>query len=326
MEKTAEVRKTPSKKDHPVKSETMLTVQNKLKGKKILVTGAGGMLGNEFKKLLEERGSTVLAFSKRELDVTDREAVLGCCSDKLDYIIHCAAKVHADFCEENPEVCEKIQIEGTRNIIDLARKTGAKIFYPQSFLIFNGETPIYEDTKPEPMCQYGIFKYKAEQLILENVPGSLVVRMGGFFGGYGLDKNFVGRFVSHLSLKAPDISHTIEVGDRIWQPTYVKDIAMNSVLLMNLGAEGVYNMASHGEATFYDVAERIVCDLGLSQRITIKKVSAELMTAREKAKRPLRATLVNARLNREGLDLQRTWEEALDEYLNNSYFKDQFCG
>lgn len=284
------------------------------------------MLGNEFQSLFSKLDCQVMAFSRQELDVTDAKAVRDIFSGKIDYIIHCAAKVHADFCEENRTICESIQIGGTKNIIDLANRTGARIFYPQSFLIFDGSCEIVEDTRPSPQNYYGECKYEAERLILESVPESLVVRMGGFFGGYRLDKNFVGNFIANLALKAAQGSFTQEVGDRIWQPSYTKDLAKNSMMLMSLGASGIYNMASHGEASFYDVAQRIVKDLGLAQRVRIEKVSAELMKGREKARRPMKATIVNARLKREGLDLQRTWEDSLDEYLDNPYFKDMFHG
>ena len=51
--------------------------------------------------------------------------------------------------------------------------------------------PITEKTKPAPLCKYGKDKLLAEENILKNCNNPLIVRMGGFFGGYNKDKNFV---------------------------------------------------------------------------------------------------------------------------------------
>jgi dTDP-4-dehydrorhamnose reductase len=110
----------------------------------------------------------------------------------------------------------------------------------------------------------------------------------------------------------------------VWQPTYTLDLARNSVALLAAEKSGVYAMACHGEASFYELAAACVDELGLNDRITINKVSAERFNAQEKAQRPDRATMLNNRLVRENLDLQRPWREALEDYLNRPYFKTLF--
>lgn len=287
--------------------------------KRILITGAAGMLGSAFAEHLSASGHTVRALTHAALDVTNHEAVLGEADFKPEWIIHCAGIVNADFCEENKETCFLNHVGGTKNIIALAQSTGAKLFYPQSFLIFDGEeNPIPETTVPHPLSVYGEAKWEAEQLIRKELPNALVVRMGGFFGGYEKDKNFVGKFAHFLKKSIEEHIAALPVGNRVWQPTYTKDLAKNSSLLLENEKAGVYHMASHGEASFFEVAKAMTEILGVNNKISIASSTEEY---KEKAKRPVRAIFDNKRLREEGLDRMRSWREALEEYLSEEYFR-----
>jgi len=293
--------------------------------KRIIVTGADGMLGRGFKQVLSEGDSgclDCLFLSHLDLDVTNLDEVMRLTEYSPDLIIHCAALVNADFCESNYQQAFDVIVGGTENIISLAEKTHAKVFYPQSFLIFDGiENPITEETKPNPLSTYGKLKLEAEQKLLESTVSSLIVRMAGFFGGMEKDKNFVGKFIVHLiELIKKDI-RSVDVGDRVWQPTYTKDLALNSMLLLNENHDGIYNMSCHGEASFYELAVKIVENLDLNSKITINQVSSEKFNTKEPAKRPLKAIFNNKKLHDNGLDIQRSWIISLQEYLSEPYFK-----
>ncbi|OGZ47403.1 MAG: hypothetical protein A3J54_02345 [Candidatus Ryanbacteria bacterium RIFCSPHIGHO2_02_FULL_45_13b] len=291
--------------------------------KRVLITGANGMLGSAFAHHLSEKGYTVHAMDHAALDVTNRDAVLTEQDWKPDWIIHCAGIVNADFCEENRDVCFQNHVDGTKHVIELAKVTRAKLFYPQSFLIFDGEeNPITEETTPHPLSVYGEAKWEAEQIVCKELPDALVIRMGGFFGGCERDKNFVGKFARHLKKSIDEGIQTIPVSDRVWQPTYTKDLAENCTLLLENKKNGIYHMASHGEASFFELAAAMVEMFGIGNKISITKMPAN--EYKEKAKRPLRAIMENKRLQEEGLDRMRPWRETLEEYLQNEYFQNLF--
>jgi dTDP-4-dehydrorhamnose reductase len=299
-----------------------------LSGKTILITGAKGMLGRGFvENLAKVPGCRALAYGHDELDVTDRAAVLAKEAEKPDFIVHCAALVNADRCQEFPDECHRQQVEGTLNVVELASRSGAKFFYPQSFLIFDGgETPILETTKPNPLSVYGRCKLEAEEGVQARLPESLIVRMAGFFGGEDKDKNFVGRFVVNLHKMIKEGVSSYEVGDRVWQPTYTLDLAYNSLVLLANGKSGIYNMSCAGQASFYELAEACVEELGLAERFKIIPVSADKVAAQtDKAKRPPAAFMENRRLQVEGLDRQRHWRVALAEYLSRPWFQNLFA-
>lgn len=286
---------------------------------KVLITGSGGMLGSAFKFEFEKGEYEVRSLSHEELDVTHRSRALDEVSFAPDIVIHTAGIVNADYCEENHDECSSVHVGGTENIIELCVQTGAKLFYPQSFLIFDGkELPITEETKPNPLSVYGEAKLIAEQKILSAIPNALIVRMGGFFGGYEKDKNFVGKFAHFLKKNIKEGTETISGTSRIWQPTSTEHLAQNSRVLIEAGKSGIYNMASHGSASFFDVAKEMVTILKLENRITIAEVPSDYF--KEKCVRPENGTMENKRLQKEDMDRMVDWRVSLREYLEKPYF------
>jgi dTDP-4-dehydrorhamnose reductase len=157
-----------------------------LQHKRVLITGADGMLGMAFRQEMANLAplAVVRATTRANLDV--REAAAFSAHDSFDpeIVIHCAALVDADYCEEHRDEGYASIVGGTSNAIVFAKRHGASLFYPQSFLAFDGGTVIDEETLPGPMNFYGELKAEAERLVLEQLSDSaLVVRMVGFFGG-----------------------------------------------------------------------------------------------------------------------------------------------
>ena len=296
---------------------------NRLRGMTVLITGAGGMLGRAFVEGLRplDGDVRVLALTHEQLDVTNGDAVLARAPDRPDVILHCAGLALADACEREPERARKVHVSGTRNVGRLALVTGARVVYPQSVFIFDGrELPVTERTRPSPGFVYSKVKLAAEQYLLAEVPGTLTIRMAGFFGGDEKDKNFVGKFVQELADLLDGGETVVEVGDRVWQPTYTLDLARNSLLLAAMRCHGVYHMGAIGEARFYDVARVCVDALGLGSRMTVVPCASVAFEEMEAARRPAQMVTANERLVAEGLCRQRPWEDALREYLQRPYF------
>ncbi|GKS77947.1 sugar nucleotide-binding protein [Acidovorax sp. SUPP950] len=298
-----------------------------LEGSRILITGAGGMLGQAFARRLAEQVPTALvaALDRHALDVRQREQAQDLRAWRPDIVIHCAVCSDVNWCEDHADAAAQVQIEGTRHVVELARECGARFFYPQTFLIYDGSQPVDEATPPRPLSVYGRLKLEAEHIVLEASPQALTVRMGGFFGEHARDKNFVGKLIPHLAGLLRSGVDRMEIGDRIWQPTLTDDLAYNSLLLLARGETGRFCMASHGQASFFELAREIVLRLGLDRRIEIARVPAETMARKEKAVRPDAVVMRNAALQARGLDRQRTWQDSLAAYLDHPYFTGMFA-
>lgn len=294
----------------------------------ILVTGGGGMLGTAFAETAGASPHFVPhALPHGALDVRDAAAVMKC-ADLVagGWIVHCAAMVDVKGCATDPDAARAVIVDGTRNVAALAKASGARLLFPQSFLIYGGgDGLIGENAPPAPLSLYGSLKLEAEAVALETLDAPLVIRMAGFFGGGALDKNFVGRIIPAMHRAMLRGDTVFPVGDRVWQPTWTRDLAENSLHLMHLEAAGTYQMGSHGEATFHEVAAEIAKALGWAGRLRIQPVPSALVAQEETGpeRRPDRAVMACERLRREGRDLQRDWRATLHAYLTHPHF-DQY--
>jgi dTDP-4-dehydrorhamnose reductase len=293
---------------------------------RVLITGGEGMLGTSFHRMAQQTlgDSEVLSLGKHDLDITDFDAVRRIQLDfKPDLILHCAALVNAELCESEPAQAKEVIFVGTKNLIDTSDQQKVKFVYPQSFLVYDcTKLPIDEDTKPNPSFVYAREKYNAERYVTDHFGNHLVVVMAGFFGGFEKDKNFVGSIIPVILNRIRESIRTIEIGDRVWQPTYTDDLAANTLLLASRGQYKRYCLGSFGESSFAELASEIVRVLGLSAAIEISTVSSLTVAQSEKAKRPQRAVVSNARAINEKLCTMREWKTSLGEYLRSQYFTD----
>ncbi len=150
---------------------------------KVLVTGAGGFLGNTLVNELCKEGIAVRAAVREAKqstplppmaemvwsDIRDaqkiKEAVSGC-----DAVVHLAAKVHAMDDMASDQDYHAINVDGTRHILDAAVGSGVTRFvFASSVKVFGEETSgcVDETQAPDPQTAYGRSKWRAEQLVSE---------------------------------------------------------------------------------------------------------------------------------------------------------------
>lgn len=149
---------------------------------RILVTGACGQIGSELVPELRKRygqESVVAADIKRpqaalegsgpfELaDVTKREELERLVRlHRIDTVYHLAALLSAKG-EQEPQRAWEVNIDGLRNVLELAREYGLRLFWPSSIAVFGPATPrenAPQDTILCPTTIYGITKAAGEFL------------------------------------------------------------------------------------------------------------------------------------------------------------------
>jgi len=147
---------------------------------RILVTGALGQIGTELVHALRARLGTngVVASDIREiagqasveggpfriLDVLDKDAMEEIITGEgVDTIYHLAAILSA-VGEENPALCQKINIGGLSNVLDLAREHKLRVFAPSSIAVFGPDCPKMapQDAELHPTTVYGVTKVAGE--------------------------------------------------------------------------------------------------------------------------------------------------------------------
>src|ERR1041385_7572187 len=107
---------------------------------RILITGAGGLLGSNLRADYAELGLPVSGIDRTTCDLTDRietarvvrEREPGC-------IIHAAALTRVDWCESHPEETWRTSVEASRSLAQIARRIGARMVYISRDSVFDGK-------------------------------------------------------------------------------------------------------------------------------------------------------------------------------------------
>ena len=240
---------------------------------KVLVTGAGGQLGQDLAKVMAATGAEPVPCDRAALDVTDAEAVRRqILAVKPDAVIHAAAYTQVDRAELEPDEAYRVNALGTRNVAAAAEEAGAKLVYVSTDYVFGGTLgrPYREFDPPSPINAYGRSKLAGERFVLHLHRLSFIVRTSWLYGRG--PNNFVGKI-----LQAAREGRTLRVvGDEIGSPTYTADLAGFLAKLVRTNRYGVYHAAGGGFCSRYEQAVealRLAC-LG---HVPVKAIrSAEL--------------------------------------------------
>lgn len=188
---------------------------------RVLITGATGFLGKHLVPKLDfcdvrclvRRTSDISSIKLKNIeffygDITNKDS-LDKAMKGIDIVIHMAASVW----EKDKEKQYKINVDGTRNVIDVCRKNKIKkIIYLSTVAVIFG--------KEDSNYNYSFTKRKAEQIVLKAKLNSIVLRPSLIYGkGSRLTK--ILKIVRRLPIVALP-AHMLK--KKIQQPVYVKDV------------------------------------------------------------------------------------------------------
>ena len=191
---------------------------------KYLITGYKGQLGYDIKRELLNRGvdeSSILAVDKEEMDITNKDEVFKVILDfRPDIIFHCAAYTAVDKAEDDEDNAYKINVTGTKNIVDASLEINSTVLYMSTDYVFDGTKEGYytEEDEVNPKSVYGKTKYLGEEEVRRNNK-HFITRISWVFGING--HNFI-----KTMLKLADNHKEVNVvNDQIGSPTYTVDLA-----------------------------------------------------------------------------------------------------
>ncbi|ESZ14931.1 hypothetical protein X735_15150 [Mesorhizobium sp. L2C085B000] len=157
----------------------------------ILVTGSHGLVGKAVIEGLLRTGNRVLCADLRSntpLDICDREKVEAA-AGQVTGIIHLAAVSRVIEAERHPALCQSVNVDATRHILQSALKSKLKpwVIYASSREVY-GPQPgklVHEDISLAPINIYGRAKFEAENLVASARGAGLrtaVVRFSSVYG------------------------------------------------------------------------------------------------------------------------------------------------
>lgn len=268
--------------------------------KKVLVTGAKGMLGQDLCPILEDEGYEVIETDVDTLDITNLEQVETVLADKIpDIVVHCAAYTNVDKAEEDLDTARLINSKGTENLAKVCGKFGMTLVYISTDYVFNGTKtePYTPQDEPCPINNYGLTKFEGEQAVQKYCEKYYIARTSWLYGHHG--KNFVETMIS-LADK-PELK---VVDDQVGCPTWTVELSNGIVKLLKGEPFGIYHVCGSGSTSWFGFAKEIFSLCGLT--VNLKPCKTEEFP--RPAKRPKFSIMDNNKIC-------RNWKTALKNYI-----------
>jgi UDP-glucose 4-epimerase len=265
---------------------------------KVTVTGGAGFIGSNIVRRLLEQGHEAVVLDDissgfrenlvpgvpfHEADVRDGEAVAAAVRGS-DVVLHLAASVGNARSIDDPVKDAQINVVGTINVLEAARREGLRrIVFSSSAGIF-GELmtlPIAEDHPQEPDSPYGASKLAAEKLCLvyNKLYGMRNVCLR-YFNVYGVNQRY-DAYGNVIPIFADRILRGVPLtifGDGEQTRDFVNalDVAAANIAAATAGAEamGAFNIGSSTRVTINDLASTM-------QRLAHREVGVEYAPPRK---------------------------------------------
>jgi len=251
---------------------------------RVLVTGRAGFIGRHLVKSLLEKGYLVTIFDSflnstkgsvsslvdigvavTEGDIT-KPLEISDAAKNQDVVIHLAAKISVSESISNPSETFRVNVNGTRNVLDACKKNNVKkLIVASSAAVYGEGSPnvkLTEESETNPISPYGESKLKMEQEIAKFTSkhdiNYIILRFFNIFG-VGQSKEYAGvisKFIEKIRQDRP-----LEIfGDGMQTRDFVaiEDVVNSIHNAISHGKSGTYNIASGNVVTIKELAELIL--------------------------------------------------------------------
>lgn len=287
---------------------------------KLYVTGIAGMLGYGIYTALKDKavitGTDIVdidipGLSYQKISLYDMEAVeRDIVNEKPDVVVHTAAAVNVDECEEKPEYARRLNTEVTGKLAAVCERHGIQMVYISTDAVFDGETSaLYtEEDAVNPINVYGKTKLDGEAEVLKN-PRGLVFRTN-IYGINIQKKQSFGEWI-YNALKEDKTLHMFT--DIYFSPILVNDLADLIYRACEKQLSGLYHACGTGCISKYDFGKKLKEVFKIETGSICKSVSGSM---KFKAKRAKHMGMSNRKL-RQALGVYiRTPEESIEKFYS----------
>ena len=273
----------------------------------VLVTGANGQLGQAIQSIAANYDKLQFVFcTSSELDITNLENCKNVFSTyHPQFCINTAAYTAVDKAESESEKAHLINAVGTENLALVCKEFDTILVHISTDFIFDGtSTQPYLDTDiPNPQSIYGQTKLDGELAIQKNWEKHFIVRTSWVYSQFGSN------FMKTMLRLASERTSLSVVNDQIGTPTNAVDLAevllkiieschtelvyfVSSQKLESASNFGIYNFSNEGQCSWYDFANEIFQQKGIS--IDLQPIPTSAYPT--PAKRPLFSVLDKSKI------------------------------
>ena len=253
---------------------------------KYVVTGGAGFIGSHITKALVKQGHSVAVIDNLH---TGKENNLKSVRNKIDFfkgsildcklldeitkeangVFHQAALASVQDSFSKPDEYNNVNVNGTENILKLAKKNDFKVVYASSSSVYGNpqKIPIKESYKKNPINPYAETKLKKEELAIKYTKIGVKVIGLRYFNvfGRGQSKEYAGVLKLFLDRISNGLSPQINGdGSQSRDFVYVEDVAQANIMSMNSKIDHeFFNVGTNTSITIFDLAKTIIKFSGL---------------------------------------------------------------
>ncbi len=253
---------------------------------KIFLIGAEGQIGNQIKKLYDDKLFELVYFNRHDLDITDFNKVkLLINRHKPNILVNAAAYTNVQQAESNSELADKINHLAIINLVNLCNDQKILLIHISTDYVFDGKVniPYKENDATNPLNIYGKTKRDGENKIIDNSKLFIILRTSWVFS------DSPNNFVSKIQEKIKNEKMIEVVSDQYGCPTSANSIA-NCILSISKYylvkkevKSGIYHYCGMPDTTWYIFATEILNKLknfnqSLSKKIILPIKSNNLET------------------------------------------------
>ena len=235
----------------------------------ILVTGSSGQLGRSLQRLASSYPDLSFYFtSKADLDISDREAVSLLLRDRqFDFCINCAAYTNVEQAEKTPHPAFVLNEKAVANLAEVCKEEGITLIHISTDYVFDGEKEggYRPGDKPNPINMYGKSKWEGEKRISEILDRHIIIRTSWLYSEDG------DNFYTKIRKKAEKGGEIEVTKEQTGCPTHVDNLAKYILRLISGGQSnyGIHHFTDGEAMTWFEFANRILIQLGLTDRATV---------------------------------------------------------
>ncbi len=285
---------------------------------KILVTGAGGLLGGRLSSLLSRQADVVAGthvatappgLPTAAVDVSDRGSTVSVLETvRPDVVVHCAALADADRCEREPDLAETVNVRACEHLAQESSRRGIRLLAISTDLVFGGERAgMTERDPPRPLMTYARTKLAGEEAVLAGAADAAVLRVALVYGrGHGL-KGTASEAIA-WSLRSGRVVRLFT--DQYRTPVDAESLADAIWRLIDRPLRGRFHLGGPERLSRHEFGLRVARTLGLAQVLIEPVTQAEMPLS---APRPADVSLDSGRAQRELDWTPRPLDEAIRE-------------
>ncbi|MFH1862817.1 MAG: dTDP-4-dehydrorhamnose reductase, partial [bacterium] len=289
---------------------------------RIVITGCQGLLGQKLCQLLCPENEVIgldvsphthlraATFTYIPQDITKRDELLKTIAAvKPGFIVNTAALTDVDRCEEDKDLCWRVNVLGVENLIRAAKRVHAHLIQISSDYVFDGTNAPYRETDAvNPIGFYGKSKLAAENVLRGEDVTHVIVRTQVLYGvAPQVRPNFVHFVVNRLQTPG----EILIVDDQRGNPTLADDLARAIARVIQLRKKGIYHIAGRESLSRFEFARKIAQQFEEDPE-RIKPIKT--LYLQQKAPRPQDSTFILEKCIKELMFLPRDADAGLVEF------------